>query len=422
MYDDIELFGLDDITSFCNFLSDLTDDEPDYFPTDYVMTTVDEMKDWVIGSVPYDIAETFWRELKEFVILNEFGLFKESSLTEIDIQRMFQTNSFGKLGEIGKTRLVDMLDHYMPKYFTSFMNTETKKSEFIIGLTDDGQVTGCLVPSSFTESDLNDMVKSRIISIIKSQGFSSDIYAHYVGKIIPQIDVRMVHLPTSESDLSLLDDDESDKCIADQKEKTDKYNFNNACYISGMRTMTKMMRFYRRSIENIINDPEVRPDFVEFIKNYQPTDPKVLKKITIRHRRAMVQKIKKSVSRSKIITFSRGQIPAEKKFPCKMAFWITSFRETMLDYVNSIKPTKPGIKPIDPYIWTMMQNPIRRIVTVTDKDPSLKMIVIQIIFPGQHCIPFPSGQNYHNMFWYIDDAGNKRSTSRLMNGNGPSCL
>jgi hypothetical protein len=374
------------------------------------LTTRDEMESWVLGMVPYRCAETLRRELKVFQIMSSTDA-SVSGLSEQVLHQMFEESDFSVLRDPSLDRLRQMMEYYVPKYFTSFMNTEIRKAEFLVGLTDDGEVTGVIVPSTITQSDVRTMVWSRVEATIRSQvpAFGGDdVIEHYVQHIRQALRVEMVEL---DPDVSMMED-WSEDFLRSQKAKIDEYQSVRRVYLSKMSKISRLISHYRRGID----------EFVEFIQTHIP-DSSVSTDIGADVREAIVDRVRRLVDEP--MTFAPGQILDEKSDVRNMAYWITKFRDLRVDEIRASKPQIPmGSRPSPLYTSLMIRNPVHRLISGVAADPSsqMKVVVIHIEFPGRLSIPFPPGRDYHRCMSYTDLSGTYKTSVRYITSNGPSCM
>jgi hypothetical protein len=380
------------------------------------LATPDEMDEWELGSVPFDVPETMSRELKVYQIITSADA-SVSGITECDLARMFETSDFSGLQSHSLNRLSHMVDYYTPKYFTSFMNTRIEMAEFIIGLTDDGEVTGVVLPFDVTEENVYNMVWSKVEETIRSQCSyfgGADKIAHYIRHVQKVMEVHMVELDTSK--LGLLDD-WSEDFLREQGEKIRIYTEGRTEYLTEMRKVSREMEYYSRSVESMVNDPAMHDEFIEFIRTHQSEI--LVDSVT---REKIVSEVLATVDAP--MTFEVGQIADEKDDPSNMAFWIATFRDIRVDQIRASRPRAgpmATVKPGSLYTSLMLRNPVHRIASAVDAEPSLKMVVIQVVFPGKTTIPFPEGQDFHPSFAYVNSSGAYKTSVRYMTGNGPSC-
>jgi hypothetical protein len=384
------------------------------------LTTREEIERWILGMVPYCYPETLRRELKVFHIITSIST---SNLDEDSLRRMFETSDFSDLAPHSLDRLRLMMKYYVPKYFTSFANSNyIDKAEFIIGLTDDGEVNGAIVPIELTDEDVFEMVWNEVSNVICSQSpefGGTDAVNHYLHYVKQNLRVELVEMDPK---LSMLDD-WSDDFLRDHSAKIRNYERERQLYLTEMHKLTRAITYYRRSVEDMINDPSVHDEFIEFIMTHDPSaedeDVIGISDLTIELRRELVNRVRNVATVP--ITYNPGQFLNERNDVRNMAYWITRIRDMRVIELCSLKPNPlVRLRPSPLYTSLMIRNPVQRIIS--NLPLNMKVVIIQIIFPGRLSIPFPPGCRYHKSMTYIDLNGELRTSARYVNSNGPSCI
>lgn len=396
MSDHADLFG--------HFPSDSDSDSDGETLTDF-----ETIQSWFLGAIPFHKPETLKRELKEYRI---FQL--DDDLSEDTIRDMFIHNDFHQLVRLAKYRLDNMINRYIPKYFTAFMNTKIRQAELIFGLTDDGEVTGVLVDSLLTKNDILLKVWDQIDTcIMKCFSNNPTFCAHYLKHIRSNVDVNIVEISTRPEDIMV--DDWSEVHLEQQQARNDEIESVFADYKKKMHMFTNHILHYRRSINKMLNDPIVRKELSEFIHTFT-TDQYT---ITDTSRDTVIRIVKGIDDVS--VTFAPGQIMDEKDDPNKLAFWITKFRDYRVNKIQAQKPVTPIQRTTPLYTSLLLKNPVARIATSIHDATHSKMAVIQIILPGYNSISLPPGYDYHPRFSY--QYGDEiKSPIRCITSNGPSCV
>jgi hypothetical protein len=377
-------------------------------------TTREEIATWSIGDVPFSHPETIQRELKEFRLFNSKTL-TEYSLTEAVLKQILIDGEFSLLKPIVHNRLFEMLNYYVPKYFCSFFNTDNIPcGELYFGLTDDGEVTGVVIPSIITESQIRTSIMKIIADIIKSaklQIETNDEVDTYLNEIEKLVQVDLIEL---NSNVSLIHDWSND-IIAKQQREIDRYKkMRNESLIERYRYRTEMFR-YHRSVELMVNDQTAHKEIIEFIQTHRPNVSLHVYRLN-ELRQKMIDQV---VSTKKFpIVFDEGQILREKTNINNIAYWITEFRDMKERQIRLRRPEPFRLpEPISVCKHLALSNPIYRIMNGVDKESSLKVCIIRIVFPGHDTVDLKNKTRLS----YCDSKGNVRTTYRTMSSNGPCC-
>lgn len=377
-----------------------------------IITDIDTMQSWFLGAVPFCKPETVRRELKEFRVIQSIN----SELTENAIRSMFLTNNFHRLVPIATTQLDDMICRYIPKYFTTFMNTEIELAELIFGLTDNGEVNGVIVDYSLTENDIFLKVLAEIDACIIRCFGSSPYYSHYMKHIRSIVTINMVEMSTRSDDIMI--DDWSESYLEKQSRRIKEIERIRTAYNQKMHVFTERILYYRRGINTMLNDPNIRIELVEFIQTFQYDSCT----ITSTHRQTVIE-IVRNIDNTRVV-FRPGQIMDELNDPNNLAFWVTKFRDLRVEEIQKDRPrTNVTVNQYTTPLYTglLLKNPIARIANSIHNTTHSKIVVIQIILPGQRSIPYPPRKEFHPRFSYLSN-GEIKSPTRCINSNGPSCV
>lgn len=394
------------------------DEEEDY--VDYSLTSIDELECMYIGAIPYKNPETISRELKEFWVYPSMN----DSLKESQIRAMFEHNDFSPLLPHIEKRLSDMIEQYVPKYLCTFLNSRMKEGELIFGINDGGEVTGVLMNANTTVEDIRTMVWRSIQSCIESSfKWKPSRYLEYYRNAIDQIiTVNMAELSTDPADILI--DDWHQEYLEKQQHRIDQFTQTRDQYLQKKRYFLSMFEFYRRGVVTMINDTNTHNDLIDYVRTRDiqclPLTGKPLQ-LDDPIREEIVKEIQSIQVQP--VSYYHGQICDEKNDPRNLAFWITRFRDHHCREIMKLRPPTPMLfKPSKLYKGLLQRNPVARIASGINHDPRLKVVIIQIILPGNlSFLPF-QGSNYHPFFSFQDSTGEMKTPFRTLNGNGPSCV
>lgn len=395
-----------------------SDDEDDY--VDYLLTTTEELDDMYIGAIPYETPETISRELKEFWIYPSM----DTSLKESEIRTMFEQNNFSPLLPHIKVRLSDMINQYIPKYFCTFFNSKMKEGELIFGINDSGEVTGVLMDINTTIDDIREMVWEIIQRCLKMSLHQKEYkYLEYYQREIEKVfAVNMVELSTEPDDILI--DDGHQEYLEKHQERINRYKRTRDSHIQKKRHFLTKFDHYRRGVVTTINDINIHDDLIDYVRTcYISILPLTGKPLTLDDpiREEIVKKIR-SIQKQPV-SYYPGQICDEKIDPKNLAFWITRFRDYHCHEVMKLRPTTPMLfRPCKLYKGLLQKNPVARIATGVNKDPTLKIVIIQIILPGKLSFSPLHITEFHPLFSFQDHNGEIKTPFRTLTKNGPACV
>lgn len=384
------------------------------------LTSVEEIETWFPGYVPdWPVPETFRRELKSVRLVTATDS-AASGFTEDDFRQMIETSDFSPLTTHAGRRLQSVMKYYVPRYFTAFLNSKILSAEMLFGVEDDGVVTGVVVPIDITSEQVRQMVWHEVETTIRSQisEFGGDeVIEHYIRHVEQNLRVEMVEI---DPNLSMLDD-WADEFIRTQTKKIDEYQIRRHIYTKELQSLGRVIQYYRRGVEEMLQDTRVHFELAHFIRTHDPSGEEVegLDALTIELRERLVARTMRIPEEP--ITYEDGQISDEKGDVRNMAYWITRLRDIRVDQLRVQKPKALiGPSPNPLYTSLMVRNPVQRIIS--NLGSKMKVVIIQVVFPGHLSIPLPPGRDYHRAMSYIGQTGGRRTTVRHMNSNGPSCI
>lgn len=382
------------------------------------LTSVEEIWTWYPGYVPdWPVPETLRRELKSVRLVTDSA---DSGFTEEDFRQMIETSDFSPLTTHAEHRLQLVMKYYVPKYFTAFLNSEIRSAEMLFGVEDNGVVTGVVVPIDLTAKQVRQMVWHEVESTIRSQmsAFGDDqVIEHYIRHVEQNLRVEMVEI---DPNLSMLDD-WTDEFIRTQTKKINEYQIRHHIYVTELQRLGRIIQYYRRSVVEMLQDTRVHFELARFIRTHDPSGEEVdgLDALTIEVREELATRVMRIPKEP--ITYEIGQISDEKVDVRNMAYWITRLRDIRVEQLLVQKPKALiGPSPNPLYTSLMVRNPTQRIIS--NLGSGMKVVIIQVVFPGHLSIPLPPGRDYHRAMSYIGQTGTRRTTVRHMNSNGPSCV
>ncbi len=289
--------------------------------------------------------------------------------------------------------------------------------------------------STINENHVKGMVIQSICSTLKESLTRSnqlDHLDHYYREVCQMVTVNMIELSTDPSNVII--DDWHQDYLEKQLHRIERYHLIRGQYMKKKRRFIKEFDYYRRSVAILVNDVDIRDELVHYIRTAEI--PQISLSDPIREN--IIAKI--LTTKNEPISFDQGQIGKEKNDSTRVAFWVTRFRDCYCNEAMKLRPKTPMLfRPGKPYKSLLQRNPVARIAEGIHQDSRLKMVLIQIILPGNLSISLPSCEgeegneasgpdkkeeklNFHPTFSYLDKMGQFRSPTRILNENGPSCV
>jgi hypothetical protein len=218
-----------------------------------------------------------------------FNEHKEFSLDPVKVKNS-SANQIWECGLQDNSMIIGSIAHYLdlyfPKYFSAFMNTKDDGSMFArlnIGINDDGYITG--IPCKGNKiSQISDTIVStikklfatkRIIGVVTGDNDNDDedptpIDVNAIlASMMAGIEVEIIPLDhtneIAESNVIYTDIENLEKNIKTYEKKRSKYMADMAKYTTDINRWRAQMETYSRKIINVLNDPDVREVFIDFV-------------------------------------------------------------------------------------------------------------------------------------------------------------
>lgn len=231
-------------------------------------------------------------------------------------------------------------DIYFPKYLTSFANTNIENGELYFGVSDSGEVLGIPFDNKIITKDkiikkIHKKIRSTISKFLNETLITKSEIEKIVDTFIKNTNIEIIELSLDEN----LFDDNLDELINEYSNEYETYLTHESEYVSEKKSWIDKICYYKKSINTMINQSDIRKELIEFIKDDELVD------IMIR------EKLIGILETQKVIEFIDGQIMDEKNDHDKLAYWITKFRDHKVTEFVKIRPKYHNlIKPDLPYL------------------------------------------------------------------------
>jgi hypothetical protein len=351
-----------------------------------------KLKSYVLGNY-IGFEEDLQNEFKEFYLKLDISSF----LTFEEIKHMVLTGELCRgFNEIMFCNLKQYINIYLPKYISTFANTEEiSEGHFYIGINDFGEITG--IPFS-EELDLN-VIKS-FLELTKP--FLSSTHDSIIDQLIDSIKIEIIKV---ESNILLLEDD--------TKNELDEYNYKRnefkrvyKDYILKHTSWVEEMLNYASKLVEYVSDPQLRLDISNFILNsddYKSTlehgflyinladNTRILKNCSTSDLDKVIEVLKSSEI---IEIYDSVKLSEIKLDPTHVLYWVMVYKDHMTQIIRQRRP----IKPCDcVYNEEIFYNNMLRFISKMRykfliKNPKLNYYVIKFIIPG----------NFRNEIFYTN--------------------
>ena len=243
------------------------------------------------------------------------------NLSEEEIKHMINFKLWDYLIQLSIENLKTYINEYIPKYLVGFVNSKIKHGTLYFGVSDIGEIIGIPVTDKILQTNIIKMwIYNVIYKLVKYDNITV-----MIDIIKLEYDKSIVSSNIKELLFKILN-------------KHKKYNEVMNEYKSKKMHWLDSVLYYKRKMNKIINETDMRADVINFIHNAIGYSDDIKNKIIDR------------LKDSEPISFDIGQISNEKYSIDSIAFWITYFRDHKILELNDIKPKRPMIaKPELPY-------------------------------------------------------------------------
>ena len=252
--------------------------------------------------------------------------------------------------------LVFYLDYYLPKYTSAYLNSnsEVSNGELIIGISDEGIVYGIPFQGKLDNHDNSKFIDNKIRDIIrkniKFEEESIDIYQFLEWDII-EVDKSNINESTNESLISK---------IKEYENQMKDYNRDMKKFKLKKKVWYDLIMRYNDKLHNMLNDVEKRKEVINYIgKN----DPKLQNKYL-----SCNELIIKLKSDYKFSSITNEEIIKYKNNKDSIWYWVTRWKDNMIDFIKEIKPNTPTTISSNLYPSSILTSVVDMIPRWVDKD------------------------------------------------------
>ncbi|MBA42839.1 MAG: hypothetical protein CMF62_02380 [Magnetococcales bacterium] len=290
--------------------------------------------------------ETLEVEFKEFSLRKHRLIF-----TKDEVYSFIKNQDYSHICKFSRDVLITYFENYIPKYFSAFLNnSKLQKGELWFGISDSGEVLG--LPATMTYEEISTNVIDQIKKVLFLNG-NLDI----LDTVLKELKIEIFDVINSS-------DDQLDMYLTKFKSETKKYQIVFSSYRSEYKKVNKMISYYRRAINTMINEDETRKALIKMVISSEFC-PEIKEKV-----------MKKLVSSDDII-FEIGEVTEQKSDPRSPAYWIAKYRDIMIKKYK--RPERPIInKPHDPYFRIIQDMNIMGPQFIKAGN---NLVVIKITFP-----------------------------------------
>ena len=323
--------------------------------------------------------ETIEEEYKEFSLRKLAVPFSNKTIMDIIVN-----NKWAIISKYSNKVLLKYINDYIPKYFTSFLNsTEITSGNFWIGVSDLGEIIG--IPLTMKKST----IEKHIINVIKKIIKLNEI-EDYEETILENISIEMFDVKESETSLDCID-----KYMKQFNQESNFYKMRMNSYIKKKKLINTQIDYYKRAINIIINEPHIRKELIDLVNS--DTENLEIHK----------DKVLSELKSDEQILYKIGEVTALKLDPSNVAYWITKYRDIRVNEINVYRPERPLIiKPENPYS-KLIHN--INILAPRMLSHNTKMYILRITLPAKKII-----DTQKNLFYIQNRTKTKKFTKRTV--------
>jgi len=287
--------------------------------------------------------------------------------------------------------IIRYLNTFLPKYIASFSNPKSnlKYGEFYLGVNDDGIVHG--IP--YDGELLIDFIKNQL-EIIFNEKIRSVNNNKNEYKEKTSIELIKLHKKDYYDYI-----DYYNEYIKNQEKEKTKLNK----YLNYKKNWEKLFLKYICKLHEIINDPQIRIEIINFIKD------------NCKNKLLMLELLVELRSNKQYKPVSYNYIEKYRNDDTNIFYWVTRFKDYRVGFLKSIKPINPKLYYNDTTPSYILSNIPNMIPYWLHKNKSLNIYLIKIIIPGNI--------SENNFLQYKDNVtGEWLSSYRTSYKGQPRCL
>ena len=267
--------------------------------------------------------ESLDTEFKQFC--NQYPSILQEYFNENELEDLILNGSWtDKVSDLINENIVNYMSYIPQKYISCFGNSKIK-GKLVIGVNDSGEITGIPYNGNLNEDYIKSLLKDTINKNITSEMSVEDI--------ISNVNIKVKKLEVIDKILT----DEINEIYEIFIESKKKQFKEEERYKYEFKVWYEDISIYTGKLYKLINDEKTRFELIEFIKS-KCSDNK-LKAILL-----------EKLNLSKEIKIPDGQqILIERSDKNNIIYWLTEFKDYMVQNVLKRKPKKINISLINIY-------------------------------------------------------------------------
>jgi hypothetical protein len=262
--------------------------------------------------------ETLYREYK-VASMNHLGM----GLSQDSAEYYLRTGKW-EFDKNMKNNIYFIIKQYFKKYICSFLNpVDVKQKDFnsavlYYGVSDNGIIHGIPFKKPLNMDRLKDYLKS----ILFSPQIKSNIDKNLIWEAF---DIKLIKLSVENKNKPKIDYYKRFKL---EEEKAKKIMAN---YYKKLKIFYKILNLYCDKLVNIIENPETQTQLIDYI--YYKTENNKIDVYQTVKRKILTQDYSKNIDHL--------EIQKAKDDIYNVYYWVTKFKDDLIDFIRSNRPKKP---------------------------------------------------------------------------------
>jgi hypothetical protein len=337
--------------------------------------------------------ETLFREYK-VASMNHLGM----GLSEDSAEYYLRTEKW-VFDKKMKDNIYFIIKQYFKKYICSFLNPvenrykEFNKAVLYYGVSDNGIIEGIPFKKPLNIHRLKDYLKS----ILFSYQIKSNIDKNILWEAF---DIKLIKLNINHKIKSKID---YYKRFKVEEEKAKKIMSD---YYLRLNIFYKTLKLYSNKLINIIENPITQKQLLEYV--YYKTENKNINIYQIIRR-----KIKHKLYCKNIDHF---EIQKSKEDIYNVYYWVTKYKDDMIDFIRSNRPKKPYKLIPRKYYPINVLNQMDKMIPIWLNSNNINLYIIKMTFNKKLVI-----EHYPHLSYYNDDIKKYIYCYRSLDNLGMPC-
>jgi hypothetical protein len=318
--------------------------------------------------------ETLYREYK-IASMNHLGM----GLSEDSAEYYLRTGKW-EFDKNMKNNIYFIIKQYFKKYICSFLNPVDNKykdfnsADLYYGVNDSGIIQGIPFKKPINISRLKNYLKSIL--------FSKQIESNIDKKLIwDAFDIKLIKL-NIEKDIKLPKIDYY-KRFKTEEEKAKKIMAN---YYKRLKMFYKVLNLYSNKLVNIIENPTTQKQLLEYI--YYKTEYKNINIYQIVRKKIINNDYNKYIDHI--------EIQKAKDDIYNVFYWVTRYKDDMIDFIRSHRPKKPYKLIPRKYFPLNVLNQMDKMIPIWLHFNDIELYIIKMTFNKKLIIDFNPKLSYYN--------------------------